>query len=193
MSYTLRFNPPKDWGHKNCNPHFTGFVNLIGHVSYFLNYKDNSKMLEIGCHMGESTLMFCASNAFDEIHCMDPFKGEEEGNDMLKIGWDEVKREFWTNTRHFSNKIRLHQDFSYNMVDKFPDKYFDFIYIDANHTYEDVKKDILSYLPKTNTLIGGHDYNPGVWDGVVKAVDEIFPNNKIHVHLDTSWLVNLKE
>lgn len=193
MKNTLRFNPPESWGHQNCNPHFLGINQLAGHVAYLLEGKECKRMLEIGSYMGESTLIFCSYNTFEEVHCIDPFEGKEEANDMLNVDWKQVKKEFWTNTRHFKNKIKVYNDYSYNLVDKFPDKFFDFIYIDANHTYEDVKRDVLSYLPKTKSIIGGHDYNPGVWDGVVEAVNEIFPNNKIHVHVDTSWLVNLNE
>ena len=62
----------------------------------------------------------------------------------------------------------------------FPNGYFDFVYIDADHSYEMVKKDINLWFPlvKKWGLIGGHDY--GFPDevcrhgGVQKAVDEIF-------------------
>ena len=42
------------------------------------------------------------------------------------------------------------------------DKYLDFIYIDANHTYEAVKEDIKLWYPKIKSggLIMGHDYLP---------------------------------
>ena len=52
-------------------------------------------------------------------------------------------------------------------------------------TYEDVKKDLELYLPKTNHLIGGHDYQKE-WPGVIKAVEEII--GKPHkTYIDESW------
>ena len=56
----------------------------------------------------------------------------------------------------------------------FPNYFFDFIYIDASHKYEDIKNDILVWMPKLKVggLIAGHDYN---WLGVAKAVNELLP------------------
>jgi predicted O-methyltransferase YrrM len=51
----------------------------------------------------------------------------------------------------------------------------DFIYIDGNHSYENVKRDIVNYFPliKRNGVIGGHDYVPPFQlKGLVKAVNE---------------------
>ncbi len=56
----------------------------------------------------------------------------------------------------------------------FPDNYFDFVYIDADHRYEYVVLDIEFWLPKVKKggILGGHDY--GNEAGVKKAVDEWF-------------------
>lgn len=54
----------------------------------------------------------------------------------------------------------------------FEDNYFDFIYIDAEHTYESVKQDMESWFPKLkpNGLMAGHDFKI---EGVMKAVKEV--------------------
>jgi len=61
---------------------------------------------------------------------------------------------------------------SWDVPEKYEDSYFDFVYIDAGHNYEDVCKDIDAWRPKIkkNGILSGHDY----WLGkpVVKAVDE---------------------
>lgn len=59
----------------------------------------------------------------------------------------------------------------------------DVIFIDANHTYEEVKQDIQTWrgILKKEGTICGHDYgtsNPEL-DGVTKAVNEIFPDVQI--------------
>jgi len=63
------------------------------------------------------------------------------------------------------------------------------VYIDANHSYEGVKADIAAWLPKVKSggMIGGHDYSPKSWPGVIRAVDEAF-GKKISVEL-TVWRV----
>lgn len=42
----------------------------------------------------------------------------------------------------------------------FPDGYFDLVYIDADHQYEGVKADLVSWVPKVRDggVIAGHDY-----------------------------------
>jgi predicted O-methyltransferase YrrM len=58
----------------------------------------------------------------------------------------------------------------------YPDASLDFVFIDANHTYEAVKRDIDAWLPKMKPggIISGHDYT--VWGdfGVIQAVTEKF-------------------
>jgi len=185
MKNSLRFNPPKEWNLMTSgNRYYIGLSILIIDVLNTLSNKTNLKMLEIGSYKGESTFMFASSGIFDEIHCIDPHQGNEEANGIFDDSWEEIQKEFKLNTRYFDN-ITLHQDYSYNIVDKFEDGYFDFIYIDGSHKYEDVKKDLELYLPKTNHLIGGHDYQKE-WPGVIKAVEEIV--GKPHkTYIDESW------
>ena len=51
----------------------------------------------------------------------------------------------------------------------------DFVFIDADHTYEGARSDIGLWFHKVRAggWVGGHDYSPK-WPGVVQAVDESF-------------------
>ena len=53
---------------------------------------------------------------------------------------------------------------------KFSDNHFDFVYIDANHDYEFVLKDLKTWFPKVKSkgILFGDDYNRSY--GVSKAV-----------------------
>ncbi|MDX9704029.1 MAG: class I SAM-dependent methyltransferase [Candidatus Auribacterota bacterium] len=44
--------------------------------------------------------------------------------------------------------VRMHKGPSYDMLKTFPDEYFDWIYIDGDHTYQGVKADIEAAIPK---------------------------------------------
>lgn len=74
----------------------------------------------------------------------------------------------------------------------FPDNFFDFVYIDANHYYQFVKTDIRHWYAKVKEggYICGHDY---MWGGEVeakKAIDEfVKEHNKEIFFADTgtSW------
>ena len=190
---TQRFNSI-DWNNNEPNSYWFGLFDLIKFIADKKSEDIDSwpppkmKMLEIGSYMGESTMMFASSNLFSEIHCIDPFEGHEQFNLDNNYDWNFVEEQFKINTRFFNN-INLHKNYSYKIVDKFSDKYFDFIYIDASHRYEDVKRDIECYLPKLKKdgIIAGHDYHKSEWPGVVQAVNETLGIPK-HDFWDTSWL-----
>lgn len=65
---------------------------------------------------------------------------------------------------------------------KFPDRHFDFVFIDADHTYEGVSRDIDAWLPKVRPggRLIGHDYDRAKFRGVVRAVDERFPHRTLY-------------
>ena len=60
----------------------------------------------------------------------------------------------------------------------FDDNYFDFIYIDAGHTYNRIYDDLTYWYPKLKTggVLGGHDYNHMT---VKKAISDFLTSNKI--------------
>lgn len=72
----------------------------------------------------------------------------------------------------------------------------DFVFLDADHSYEGVRDDIAAWLPKVRKggWIGGHDIDnpepPFDFTGVRKAVDEAFPEG---VELDDNftWFVSV--
>lgn len=63
------------------------------------------------------------------------------------------------------------------------DGWADFVFIDAGHSYEAVRRDIEDWERKVrlNGWFGGHDYHSS-HPGVVKAVDEAFPNRRLLDH-----------
>jgi predicted O-methyltransferase YrrM len=77
-------------------------------------------------------------------------------------------------------KLQIHEADSVDALERFPDEYFDWIYIDAQHGYEGVKRDTEAARRKVKTegLLVFNDYT--VWSyvemqpyGVVAAVNEL--------------------
>lgn len=90
-------------------------------------------------------------------------------------------------------RVEIHRDYSTNVLPQFPDHYFDWVYVDANHTYDAVLADLESCLPKINPMgfIAGHDYiDTPYWQqrhyGVVAAVEEFCRRHGWHVVAVTS-------
>lgn len=67
----------------------------------------------------------------------------------------------------------------------------DFVFIDADHSYQAVRDDIAAWRTrlKPGGWLCGHDYDPRKFPGVVAAVDDAFPNAQ--KGMDFVWLTQL--
>lgn len=156
-----------------------------------IKYDDRikGKMLEVGSYLGESTYIFASSNKFQSITCLDMWKGDYDENDESShSNMHEIESNFDKFRNSCGDLITKIKDSSANIPSLFEDESFDFIYIDANHTYDAVKRDIEVCLPKLKKgkFIAGHDYSES-WSEVKKAVDEIF-GKPDKVFPDESWI-----
>jgi hypothetical protein len=73
-----------------------------------------------------------------------------------------------------------------------PDDSLDFVFIDADHSYEACKADIIAWYPKVRDggFIGGHDYANGGFsfgETVKRAVDEMIPSYGLTLELDENY------
>jgi len=65
------------------------------------------------------------------------------------------------------------------VAEEFPDNYFDWVYVDGDHRYESVLRDLELYHRKlkSGSIVAGDDYTKaaGQWwgDGVIRAVGEV--------------------
>ena len=167
------------------------FENITGYSEFkeqgvLLNYVcekincNNLKILELGVFQGKCTAMWVVElinkNIDFEYYSVDHFKGsiEHEQKDYYPLA---IK-----NLEPIIDKINILKLNSDEAHKNFEDNYFDFIYIDASHDYESVKKDILNWYPKVkiNGYIGGDDYNQ-TWPEVIMAVSYIFKNGIIEI------------
>ncbi len=73
-------------------------------------------------------------------------------------------------------QVVVHRATSHEAADAVPDEYFDWVYIDGDHSYEQVRADLNRYSAKLRSggLLCGDDYSTAGWwgDGVVRAVEE---------------------
>jgi hypothetical protein len=86
--------------------------------------------------------------------------------------------------------VKIYREYTHNAAERFPDNYFDLIYIDADHTYEGCLQDIKDWYPKVKSggFVTGDDYTrarakyTGVVFGVIEAVDEFFKEKNLTVY-----------
>jgi len=156
----------------------------------FTNKKD-LVMLEIGCYSGESTELFIRTGLIKSLYCVDAWEGGFDPKDPASFtDMKLVEKTFDERIAQFDidfHKFKMKSD---DAVSQFEDKFFDLIYIDANHSYEFVKKDIINYFPKVKDdgFIAGHDYRGDMpWVQVKPAVDELLGTPE-RLYGDTSWI-----
>jgi len=193
---SMRFNPPMSWEPTvhtgkitRVNRLMYGMFNLTTELGSALEDIENTVMVEIGSYKGESTLMFASSFAFDTIYSIDPLVGMS----------DNIQEEFNQNTKLFKGngtgigdiKVEHIKEYSFDAVERFKDESLDFVYIDGDHSFDNVTRDILLYLPKIKKtgFIGGHDYSPE-HPGVREAIRYCGLEEGLFF-ADTSWLYKL--
>lgn len=87
--------------------------------------------------------------------------------------------------------VKICRGYSFEVVKQFPDEYFDFIFIDADHTEEGCSRDLKDWYPKVKHggVFCGHDYNfrsvrtknGKIRFGVVEAVDKFVKENNLEL------------
>lgn len=150
-------------------------------------YKQAKKMdsvVEIGSWKGRSTHAFLSA-CKGPVWAVDHFQGSEgEEERHAEAKKKDLYEVFMKNVGHFPNLKVLKMD-SAEAVDKFADASVDMIFIDGGHSYNEVKRDILSWQPKAKKLICGHDFN---WQSVRQAVEEVLGEVKT---ADNIWYKEL--
>lgn len=108
------------------------------------------------------------------------YGGKSGSQAVLNEIYQSVTRKFSREVA--SGQVTIHRKLSAEAAREFPDNYFDWIYIDGDHQYEFVKKDLEFFYPKVKPggFITGDDYEDrGWWQGGVKrAVDEFIASGR---------------
>lgn len=127
----------------------------------------------LGSLLNDRNVNIHAVDLWDETYKTSNDSSAYECKEMLyDIYKENVKR------ANLKNDINSIKSLSWEAASKFEDDSVDFVFIDADHSYESVIKDINAWLPKVKKggIISGHDYFEGC--PVTKAVDELLPNRK---------------
>lgn len=164
----------------------TWLTGLIKCAEYIKSKTTVDRMVEIGCYQGESTTIFAHILKPKELYAIDPFKNGYDDTDASSFSnFEDIFYNFNLRINEFPC-IKHISAFSYEAVDKFEDGSLDFVYIDGNHTYEGVLRDIKSYLPKIKKsgFISGHDLGK---ETVTNAIQDTLGEVDIYFE-DSSWI-----
>lgn len=146
---------------------------------------DGASFVEVGCWLGESSSHMARrikdSGKSIEFYCIDTWKGsngvgwmmpivKRYGGDLFPAWLERMRKDGVA-----EHAIPMQQP-SVQAAREFGAASLDFVFIDGDHAYEEVLKDIDAWLPKVKPggLLAGDDYDQSSHPGVVKAVDGRF-------------------
>ncbi len=160
-----------------------------------LGYKGNGA--EIGVQRGDFSAVIRESWMNGTIHLIDRWKYDEDYKDVANISYREQLNNYLYVVTRFSENydVKIYRMDSEEAATHFPDEYFDWIYIDADHSYEGCKRDLNAWYPKLKKggMFCGHDFLDGVIPagvfGVKTAVEEFLKEKEaqLFVTREQEW------
>lgn len=146
-------------------------------------------IVEVGCWKGRSTKALAAATP-GVVYAVDHWKGsstrDETTIEVEKSGSEAIYRIFCDNLKGEIEcgkvvSIRAESGKAARVLGRLlGSEGADMVFIDADHTYESVKRDIGLWKPllRAGGLLSGHDYS-SIWPGVVRAIKESLPGHSI--------------
>jgi hypothetical protein len=143
------------------------------------------KVAELGVETGLYAKKIIQINKPSELHLVDVWDSIPEPWPSLKeqiANYSKILKDFSSEIER--GEVRVHKGDDLAYMRTFPDHYFDWVYIDTSHSYEQTLREleICDNKVKSNGYICGHDYvdnefgrNSGF--GVIQAVDHFTRNS----------------
>ena len=156
------------------------------------NFNSNSHFVEVGVWKGMSACFMAVeiinSGKNIKFDCVDTWEYVDTSKEIGEQQFENLFDIFYKNIEPVKNYINIVKSISWDGASNYEDNSLDFVFIDAGHDYESVKKDINSWYPKVKIggVIAGHDYHYDC--GVYLAVNEFFQNKKDIKQMGACWV-----
>jgi predicted O-methyltransferase YrrM len=157
--------------------------------------KDHQIMVELGSWKGQSAAFMAAELKMQNkngvrFFCIDTWQGTSE---------DEHGGDKWV------KEGKLFEKFTENLLEVsderasylFPEQSVDICFVDADHSYDGVTKDLELWTPKVKPggIMSGHDYDPtgSAWQECRRAVDDFWGKfgKEVKATGGLTWVVQL--
>ena len=161
------------------------FDDIYSAVVNHAPYDKESKFVEVGSWLGRSSsfmgVEIANSGKNIKFDCVDTWQGTDgEHNDFDVFKEKTIYETFLSNMEPVKDHFTPIRETSVDASKLYEDESLDFVFIDANHDYEPVLADVLSWLPKVKKggIMAGHDWqSPSVRKGVL----EVLPEQKLQI------------
>lgn len=168
----MDFSPAKLQKHKIMNIKIpeNGFV-----LNQMIKVKNFLIGAELGVRRGELSSSLLSNNNLLKMICVDLWGHHESFNESHPH--DINFNSYLKNIDGLESRVNTIKKLTTDAAKEIEDGSLDFIFLDATHTYNALRADILTWLPKVKKggLIAGHDYHPAFDNsGIIRVVNEIF-------------------
>ena len=163
-----------------------------------INLNNFRRGAEVGVASGRTTAFVLGKcKRLSLLFAIDLWAFPPEGGDypeMTSYGrshnFDSDFNRFNKNVNPYSDRVQVIRDVSWLAAVNVPDGYLDFVFIDADHSYESVCKDIAAWKPKVRSggMLCGHDTH---FSGVRQALDEMLPGWR-EAGIDHVWWIEVR-
>ncbi len=142
---------------------------------------------EIGVYKGDNAEFILSLLKPTILYLVDPWNNflDTDSNEIIgEIQYIQTQERL----KMYGNK-RLVKKTSLEASKLFNNEELDFVYIDGDHSYRQVKQDLGLWYSKVKKggILSGHDYHQTM-EGVVLAVNEFVSENKLDLmHSSTDW------
>lgn len=152
-------------------------------IADWVNKNGWTRGVEVGVLDGQHTfylLNHCPQLSMIAVDSWRSYKdSSDKGVYWKRINLEAIGREMREDAKQYGDRCTVMHMFSTQAAHLLEGQVFDFVFIDANHSYESVKEDIKMWAPLTKNLMG-HDAHK---QKVRRAVKEYYPRFKRHPYL----------
>jgi len=131
------------------NDQFSAWIEHYAFAFFSVEKLKPKVFVELGSHYGGSYFSFCQAIQSLGLECksfaVDTWQGDEHAGHYSEEVYSYVKK---NNDKHFSDFSTLIRQSFDEAADQFASKSIDLLHIDGLHTYEAVKHDFETWLPK---------------------------------------------
>lgn len=179
--------------------HQASWQSSYPHLSGVINRLSLKTGVEVGVAFGGHSEYIMKNTGVERLYGVDRYRHDPGYADPMNLPqkeFDQVYQDVKNRLSAYGSRFELIREDS-EKAGSLISEQIDFVYIDAEHSYEGVLKDIAVWFKKVRTggIISGHDYRHPDFPGVSKAVDEYFSrfNWEVHDEGEGVWWVEKRE
>lgn len=147
------------------------------YLSRLINTHNLKLGVELGVAAGRHSEYILENTCVEKLWSIDRWQHVDGYDDLMNLSQndhDDLYAYACMKLSRFGDRSEVIRSDTVIASSLFSDRYLDFVYVDADHSYEGCKRDLLAWIPKIKEggFITGHDLN---WESVSRAISEVLP------------------